>query len=107
MLFLATQPLQPYLQPYCCPPGIADAYWEYRLKPWDMAAGVLIVEEAGGSVTTMDGRAFSGARCAVCCLNLLPAWLLAAAAAPKVCALIAWYIQHHCTCCCKCVSKPR
>jgi myo-inositol-1(or 4)-monophosphatase len=39
--------------------GIADAYWEYRLKPWDMAAGVLIVEEAGGSVTTMDGRAFS------------------------------------------------
>jgi myo-inositol-1(or 4)-monophosphatase len=38
---------------------MADAYWEYRLKPWDMAAGVLIVEEAGGSVTTMDGRAFS------------------------------------------------
>jgi hypothetical protein len=40
--------------------GMAEAYWEYRLKPWDMAAGVLIVEEAGGSVTTMDGRAFSG-----------------------------------------------
>ena len=39
---------------------MAEAYWEYRLKPWDMAAGVLIVEEAGGSVTTMDGRAFSG-----------------------------------------------
>lgn len=39
--------------------GIADAYWEYRLKPWDMAAGVLVLEEAGGSVTTMDGRAFS------------------------------------------------
>ena len=38
---------------------MAEAYWEYRLKPWDMAAGVLIVEEAGGSVTTMDGRAFS------------------------------------------------
>jgi hypothetical protein len=38
---------------------VADAYWEYRLKPWDMAAGVLIAEEAGGSVTTMDGRAFS------------------------------------------------
>ncbi|RLM79748.1 pentatricopeptide repeat-containing protein [Panicum miliaceum] len=28
--------------------GITEAYWEYRLKPWDMAAGVLIVEEAGG-----------------------------------------------------------
>lgn len=39
--------------------GITDAYWEYRLKPWDMAAGVLIAEEAGGTVTTMDGRAFS------------------------------------------------
>lgn len=58
-------------------PGIADAYWEYRLKPWDMAAGVLIVEEAGGSVTTMDGRAFSGAQCAVCRLDLLPACLAA------------------------------
>ncbi|XP_021761236.1 phosphatase IMPL1, chloroplastic-like [Chenopodium quinoa] len=38
--------------------GIADAYWEYRLKPWDMAAGVLIVEEAGGAVTRMDGGKF-------------------------------------------------
>ncbi|KAL4442054.1 hypothetical protein ABPG77_011315 [Micractinium sp. CCAP 211/92] len=39
--------------------GMAEAFWEYRLKPWDMAAGVLVVEEAGGSVTTLDGRAFS------------------------------------------------
>ncbi|CAM6086704.1 unnamed protein product [Calypogeia fissa] len=39
--------------------GIAEAYWEYRLKPWDMAAGVLIVEEAGGKVTCMDGSDFS------------------------------------------------
>lgn len=39
--------------------GMAEAYWEFRLKPWDMAAGVLVVEEAGGTVTTMDGRAFS------------------------------------------------
>lgn len=39
--------------------GITDAYWEYRLKPWDTAAGVLMVEEAGGRVTTMDGRAYS------------------------------------------------
>ena len=23
--------------------GIAESYWEYRLKPWDMAAGVLVV----------------------------------------------------------------
>jgi len=39
--------------------GISEAYWEYRLKPWDMAAGVLIVEEAGGVVTRMDGGAFT------------------------------------------------
>ncbi|XP_070051458.1 phosphatase IMPL1, chloroplastic isoform X3 [Nicotiana tomentosiformis] len=39
--------------------GIAEAYWEYRLKPWDMAAGVLIVEEAGGTVSCMDGGKFS------------------------------------------------
>ncbi|KAB5532293.1 hypothetical protein DKX38_018963 [Salix brachista] len=38
--------------------GIAEAYWEYRLKPWDMAAGVLIVEEAGGTVSRMDGGKF-------------------------------------------------
>ncbi|KAH7292683.1 hypothetical protein KP509_29G080800 [Ceratopteris richardii] len=39
--------------------GIAEAYWEYRLKPWDMAAGVLMVEEAGGIVTRMDGGDFT------------------------------------------------
>jgi len=39
--------------------GISDAYWEFNLKPWDVAAGVLIVEEAGGRVTTMNGCAFS------------------------------------------------
>lgn len=38
--------------------GIVEAYWEYRLKPWDMAAGVLIVEEAGGIVSCMDGGKF-------------------------------------------------
>eukprot|EP00258_Populus_trichocarpa_P017068 XP_006377017.2 phosphatase IMPL1, chloroplastic [Populus trichocarpa] len=38
--------------------GIVEAYWEYRLKPWDMAAGVLIVEEAGGTVSCMDGGKF-------------------------------------------------
>lgn len=36
-----------------------DGYWEYRLKPWDVCAGVLIVQEAGGKVTTMDGEPYS------------------------------------------------
>lgn len=39
--------------------GIVDGFWEFRLKPWDMAAGVLIAEEAGALVTRMDGGAFN------------------------------------------------
>jgi myo-inositol-1(or 4)-monophosphatase len=39
--------------------GRLDGYWEQRLKPWDVAAGSLIVAEAGGLVTGMDGTAFA------------------------------------------------
>jgi|YelNatPaOPRAMG01_1025707.scaffolds.fasta_scaffold02026_13 myo-inositol-1(or 4)-monophosphatase len=35
--------------------GRLDGYWEIGLRPWDMAAGSLIVEEAGGRVTDMTG----------------------------------------------------
>lgn len=35
--------------------GRFDAFWEYDLKPWDVAAGVVIVEEAGGVVKDFDG----------------------------------------------------
>lgn len=35
--------------------GRFDAYWEVSLQPWDLAAGLLIVEEAGGTVTRYDG----------------------------------------------------
>ncbi len=35
--------------------GIFDGFFEFRLSPWDVAAGSLIVEEAGGTVTDMDG----------------------------------------------------
>lgn len=35
--------------------GRLDGYWSTSLKAWDMAAGVLIVREAGGLVTRMDG----------------------------------------------------
>ncbi len=38
--------------------GRLDGFWEQRLKPWDVAAGALIVEEAGGVVHGMDGAAF-------------------------------------------------
>lgn len=35
--------------------GRFDAFWELYLKPWDVAAGMLIVEEAGGRVTDLQG----------------------------------------------------
>ncbi len=38
--------------------GRYDGFWEFNLNPWDTAAGVLIVEEAGGRVTRFDGSPF-------------------------------------------------
>jgi myo-inositol-1(or 4)-monophosphatase len=38
--------------------GRYDGFWEFNLNPWDTAAGVLIVEEAGGKVTRFDGSPF-------------------------------------------------
>jgi myo-inositol-1(or 4)-monophosphatase len=35
--------------------GRLDGFWSTSLKPWDMAAGVIIVTEAGGRVTKIDG----------------------------------------------------
>jgi myo-inositol-1(or 4)-monophosphatase len=39
--------------------GRLDGYWELYLHPWDTAAAVIFVEEAGGKVTRMDGRPYS------------------------------------------------
>jgi hypothetical protein len=36
--------------------GRFDAYWERGLSPWDMAAGIALVREAGGFVTDLEGR---------------------------------------------------
>jgi len=38
--------------------GRYDGFWEFNLNPWDTAAGVLIVQEAGGKVTCFDGTPF-------------------------------------------------
>ena len=38
--------------------GRLDGYWEFRLNSWDTAAGVLLVREAGGTVTYVDGSPF-------------------------------------------------
>jgi myo-inositol-1(or 4)-monophosphatase len=39
--------------------GRFDGFWEEGLRPWDVAAGVLMVEEAGGRVSYYDGSPFS------------------------------------------------
>ncbi len=42
----------------CVACGRIDGFWVFGLKAWDIAAGSLIVEEAGGRVTNMDGTRF-------------------------------------------------
>jgi myo-inositol-1(or 4)-monophosphatase len=45
----------------CChvAAGRADGFWEFALKPWDTAAGVVVLREAGAIVTDMAGRGWS------------------------------------------------
>ena len=38
-----------------CAMGRFDGYWEIKIAPWDIAAGILITEEAGGVVTNLQG----------------------------------------------------
>ena len=42
----------------CVASGRFDGFWEFNLNPWDTAAGVLLVEEAGGKVTDFSGSPF-------------------------------------------------
>jgi myo-inositol-1(or 4)-monophosphatase len=49
----------------CVAAGRFDGYWEMKLKPWDVAAGNLLVEEAGGRMSDFGGQPFSvyGSEC--------------------------------------------
>ena len=38
--------------------GRVEGFWSTSLKPWDMAAGILLVEEAGGTISKIDGSKF-------------------------------------------------
>jgi myo-inositol-1(or 4)-monophosphatase len=42
--------------------GVYDGFFEFRLSPWDIGAGILLIQEAGGAVTDLDGgeRYFQG-----------------------------------------------
>ncbi|MDO8321881.1 MAG: inositol monophosphatase family protein [Phenylobacterium sp.] len=50
--------------------GRFDGYWERDLKPWDLAAGLLLVSEAGGKVTTVEGGDDILTAGSVCAANL-------------------------------------
>jgi len=39
--------------------GRLEGFWEFNLNPWDTSAGVLLVEEAGGTLSHFDGGAFT------------------------------------------------
>lgn len=49
--------------------GRADGYWELKLKPWDTAAGKLIVECAGGKVTDIEGKSFALCKSSILATN--------------------------------------
>ncbi|MGQ0766827.1 MAG: inositol monophosphatase family protein [Gemmatimonadota bacterium] len=57
--------------------GRFDGFWELRLAPWDLAAGVLLVREAGGIVTDLDGRRIGAEHSSVVAANgKLHSWLI-------------------------------
>jgi myo-inositol-1(or 4)-monophosphatase len=49
--------------------GRFDAFWERGLQPWDIAAGSLLITEAGGTLTAADGSPFTLAGGTVLCAN--------------------------------------
>jgi myo-inositol-1(or 4)-monophosphatase len=50
--------------------GRYDGYWERNLQPWDVAAGSLMVVEAGGTISDAEGGPFSVQQGSVCTANL-------------------------------------
>ena len=42
----------------CVASGRFDGFWEFGLNKWDVAAGVLLIEEAGGKVSDFEGKPY-------------------------------------------------
>jgi myo-inositol-1(or 4)-monophosphatase len=49
--------------------GRFDGFWELRLAPWDVAAGALLIQEAGGRITNHDGTPLRLGSAGVCASN--------------------------------------
>jgi myo-inositol-1(or 4)-monophosphatase len=47
----------------------ADGFWEFNLKPWDVAAGIVIAREAGALATDVTGEAWSPSATGICLAN--------------------------------------
>jgi len=57
--------------------GVFDGFWELMLAPWDMAAGLLLVREAGGRATDLDGGDVSARHSGIVAGNAaIHSWLL-------------------------------
>ena len=57
--------------------GRFEGFWEIRLSPWDIAAGMLLVREAGGRVTTLEGDECPVAKTSVVAASsVMHPWLL-------------------------------
>ena len=54
--------------------GRLDGYWEIGLQPWDAAAGLLLIQEAGGVCTQLTGQPMSINTPRVLCANSLSLW---------------------------------
>lgn len=53
----------------CVAAGRMDGFWEQGLNAWDVAAGWVIIEEAGGCVTKLDGSPFDNHSASLLCSN--------------------------------------
>ena len=63
--------------------GRFDGFWELMLSPWDMAAGILMIREAGGVVTDLAGRAVNAEHTGLVAGNpAMHEWLLGVVATP-------------------------
>ena len=61
----------------CVACGRFEGFWEMRLSPWDIAAGMLLVREAGGVVTTFEGAECPVARTSIVAGSaVMHPWLL-------------------------------
>lgn len=74
--------------------GRFDAFWEYKLAPWDVAAGTLIVTEAGGRVTdTLGGASFRSGRAVLASNGAIHEAMLEGLAAARPSALVERGVQ--------------